>query len=118
MKIKIKTGSVTKNDISDEKEMDKNNNENKSEAEYASVEDPLNMHRTATNEITLISEIPNIINEENVIIAPGEGKTPVSVLGEELCKEQAFPHLLFKGKFGYSVPGDIPISFAQHFNQM
>ena len=117
MKIKIKTGSVTKNGISDENEMDKNI-QVKQNAEYASVEDPLNMHRTATNEITLISEIPNIINEENVIIAPRQGKTPVSVLGDELCEEQAFPHLLFKGKFGYSVPRDIPISFAQHFNQM
>ena len=42
--------------------------------EYASVEDPLNMHRTASNETNLVSEIPNIINEENVIAAPGQGK--------------------------------------------
>ena len=42
------------------------------------------MHRTATNETNLISEIPNIINEENVIIIPDQGKTPVSILGNEL----------------------------------
>ena len=41
-----------------------------SETEYASVEDPLNMHRPASNETTLISDIPNILNEERVIIAP------------------------------------------------
>ena len=78
------TDSVTENDISDGKEMNKNNNENTSEAEYASVEDLLNMHRTATNETNLISEIPNIINEENVIIVPGQEKTPVFILGNEL----------------------------------
>ena len=59
-------------DILDGKEMSKNNNENTSEAGYASVEDLLNMHRTATNETTLISEIPSTINEENVNIAPGQ----------------------------------------------
>ena len=32
------------------------------------------MHRTASNERTLVSEIPSTINEENVIIAPGQGK--------------------------------------------
>ena len=42
------------------------------------------MNRTATNETNLISEIPNIINKENVIIVPGQGKTPVSLLGNEL----------------------------------
>ena len=56
------TESVTENGISDGKETNKNNSENSSESEYASVKDPLNMHRTATNETTLISEIPNIIN--------------------------------------------------------
>ena len=60
--------------------MNKNNNENASETEYASVEDPLNMHKTETNGTTLISEIFNRINEKNVFIAPGQGKTSVSIL--------------------------------------
>ena len=38
------------------------------------------MHRTASNETTLVSEIPNITNEENVIIA--------SVLSDEFCEKQ------------------------------
>ena len=37
------------------------------ETEYASVEDPLSKHRTGSNETALVSEIPNIINDENVI---------------------------------------------------
>ena len=43
------------------------------------------MHRTASHETTLVSEIPNIIiiNEGDVIIAPGQGKKPVSILSDE-----------------------------------
>ena len=53
--------------------MTKNIND-RSETEFASVEDPLNMHKTASNETTLASEIPNIINDENIIIAAGQEK--------------------------------------------
>ena len=75
------------------------------------------MYRAASNETTLVSEIPNIINEENVVIAPGPGKNPVSILRDEFCEEQAFAHLFPKGRFGYNVTRDIPISPAQYFNQ-
>ena len=44
--------------------MAENVNYNRSETEFASVEDPLNMYRTASDETTLVSEIPNIINED------------------------------------------------------
>ena len=48
--------------------------------EYASVEDPLNTHKTTWNEVTLILEIPSIIKKENVIIAPRQGgKTVLSL---------------------------------------
>ena len=89
----------------------------RSKTDFASVEDPLKMHRTASNEATLVSEIPNIINEENVIISPGQGKKTVSILSDEFSEEQTFPHLLSKGKFGYNSPRNIPISPAQYFNQ-
>ena len=62
------------------------------------------MHRTASNETTLVSDIPNIINEEDVIIAPEQGKKTVLILNNEFCKKQTFPYLLPKGKFGYNVP--------------
>ena len=89
----------------------------RSKTEFASDEDPLKMHRTASNEITLVSEIPNIINNKNNTIAPGQRKTPVSILSDEFCEEQAFPYLLPKGKFGYNTPRDIPISPDRYFNQ-
>ena len=64
---------VTEKNVSDRKESTENIND-RSETEFASVEDPLNMHRIASNETNLVSDIPNIINDENVIIALGQGK--------------------------------------------
>ena len=75
------------------------------------------MHRTASNEATLVSHTPNIIDKENVAIAPGQGKAPASILSDEFCEEQAFPHLLLKGKFGFSTPQNMPTSAALYFNQ-
>ena len=77
----------------------------------------LNMHRTASNETTLFSEIQNIINDENVIIAPGQGKKPISILSYEFLEEKAFLYHLPKAKFGYNALRDIPISSAWYFNQ-
>ena len=74
------------------------------------------MHRTASIETTLISDIPIIIDEKNFIIAPGQGKNSVLILSDELCKEQAFPYVLPKGKFRYNAPRDIPIRPARYFN--
>ena len=44
------------------------------ETEYDSVEEALSVHRTVSNEATLVSEVPYITNDEYVIIAPGQGK--------------------------------------------
>ena len=53
------------------------------EIDYTSVENPLNIHRSAWNETILVSKILNIINEENVIIPPGQGQKPVLILSDE-----------------------------------
>ena len=44
------------------------------------------MHTTASSETTLVSEIPNIIDEENAIIALGQEKIAVSILSNEFCQ--------------------------------
>ena len=62
------------------------------EIEYGSVEDPLSMHRTGSNETAIVSEILYVINDENIIIAPGQEKKSVSILSDEF---------LPKDKFGY-----------------
>ena len=50
-------------------------NMNNAEIDCPSVENPLNIHRSTWKEI--------IINEENVIIPPGQGQKPVSILSDE-----------------------------------
>ena len=50
----------------------------RSETEFASVKGPLKMQRTASNEANLVSEIPNIVNNENFIIASGQEKSNFS----------------------------------------
>ena len=80
------------------------NTNGRRETEFISVEDPLNMHRTTSNETTLVSEIPNIINDENALTKTGQGKERLSILSNEFCENQAFPYLLRKGKFSYNAP--------------
>ena len=80
------------------------NTNSRRETEFISVEDPLNMHRTASNETTLISEIPKIINDENALTETGQGKKRLSILSNEFCENQAFPYLLRQGQFGYNAP--------------
>lgn len=68
------------------------------------VEDPLGMHRTPSNE-TLISEIPNMITERNVVIAAmQEQKKQI-----QFFEEQAFSYLLLKSKFGYNTSWANPL---------
>ena len=85
---------------------------------FESVDDPLNAHRAAGYETTLVSEIPTIIEDNNVIMAPGQGKTPVSVLNDDHCEKLAFPYFFPTGKFGYKVKHEMPISPVKYFNQL
>ena len=71
------------------------------------------MNKTGSNEAALFSEIPIIINNENDIIAQGQGKKSISILNDKFCEEQAFPYFFPKGKVGYKAPQDIPISPAR-----
>ena len=87
------------------------------ENDFLSKEDPLNSYRISSNETALISEIPAIIDKENVIIAPGQGKTPIPLLNDKYCEELAFPYLLPNGKFGYNVTREVAVSPARYFNQ-
>ena len=81
------------------------------------MDDPLNLHRAATNEATLIPEIPGIIDEDNITIAPGQGKTPLSILHDDYCEKLAFPYLFPTEKFGYKLKREVPLSPVKYFNQ-
>ena len=73
VELKGQSECVAEKNVSDGKEMSKNIND-RSETEIALVDDPLNMQGTASNETTLVSEIPNIINEEKILFAPWQEK--------------------------------------------
>ena len=81
------------------------------------MDDPLNAHRAAGYETTLVPETPRIIEDDNVTMAPGQGKTPVSVLNDDHCEELAFPYLFPTGKFGLKVKRELPLSPVTYFNQ-
>ena len=73
VKIQGENNTAIEKIISDRTEVSESIND--TEIEYASVEDPQGMQRTAST--ALISEISNIFNEESFIIAPGQGKHSV-----------------------------------------
>ena len=97
--------------------MTENINDTRTGTKFAPVEDLLSIHITASNETTLVSEIPNIIGEENVITTLGQRKTPISILSDKLCKEQTFLHLLPKGKYFFNAPQNVSIRPAWYCNQ-
>jgi len=91
---------------------------NENQNDEFEIDDPLNTYRTPANETLLIPETPNImIDAENAIIAPGEGKSPYSLLMDDHCEELAHPHLFPTGKFGYKVERDVNLSPSKYFNQ-
>ena len=49
-------------------------NKNDIETIYTSIEDPINMDKTVSNERNLVSEIPIIISEKNIITTPVQRK--------------------------------------------
>ena len=73
VQIQGKSECLTEKIVSDKKEMTENIYDG-SEIEFASVEDPLNVHTTASNETTLVSEIPYTINEEKYYNCTGAKK--------------------------------------------
>ena len=55
--------------------------------------------------------------DDLIELAPGENKTPQSILKDEFCEELAFPKLFPRGRFGYKVKRDVPLSPVKYFSQ-
>ena len=81
------------------------------------MDDPLNSHKAAGSETTLVPEISRITLNDNVIMAPGQGKTLVLILNDDHCEELAFPYLFSTRKTGYKVNREVPLSPVKYFNQ-
>ena len=69
-------GCINEKNDSDRKEMSENIND-RSETEFPLVQDPLNMHRTASDETILISDIPNIINKKMLLLHQGRSRISI-----------------------------------------
>ena len=81
-------------------------------------EDPLSKFRAPSVETTIISEVPsNCELEQEITVAPGEGKQPILVLNDKFCEELAHPHLFPSGGYGYQIEREIPLGPSKHFNQ-
>ena len=79
--------------------------------------DTFHNHCFSSNETALISGVPNTVENENLIIVPGQGIDLISVFNDKFGKELAFSYLFPNGKFGYKGERDIPISPVKYFSQ-
>ena len=57
---------------------------------FEEAEHPYNLHWTATDETSLISEVPHLVDENNIVLAPGQNKTSLSILSDNHCEELGF----------------------------
>ena len=60
--------------VAEDENYDRNRNELLEE-----VENPLNKHRIGANETALISTVPCQLNDDDIVIAPGQGKKTIIV---------------------------------------
>ena len=57
-----------------------------------------NEHGLNCTETTLISKCPHVIaDDENIVVAPGQGKIPLNILKDENVEMVAFPDLFPTG---------------------
>ena len=76
------------------------------------------------HETTLISNMPQ---SEELTIAPGEGKQPMSILNYQYCEELTHPHFFpttfpttffpTTGNFGYKIERNVKLNPVKYFNQ-
>ena len=84
------------------------------------LDDPLSEFRTPSMETTFVSEIPSpsaCEMKEGIVVAPGEGKKPVSILNDKFREELVHPHLFSTGQYGYKVEMEIPLTPSKYFNE-
>ena len=79
---------------------------------------PLDNFRESASETTYVPELAfDIVDNSNIVIAPGEDREPVPIICDENCEMLAFPDLFPNGKFGYTYDRDIKFSPCKYSNQ-
>ena len=82
------------------------------------LDETLAKFKAVSDEATTISEIRSATDiKKAFIVAPGKGKNPRTLLGDQFSKERAHPHLFSTGKVGYKAEREIQISPSKYFNQ-
>ena len=104
-----------KSSSTEEYDPDKNSD---NEQELEETENPLDALRFGSNESVLTCKVPCQIEEESMTVAPGEGKSPASVLTDENCEELAHTYHFPTEKFGYRLKRRIALSVTKHFNYL
>ena len=75
---------------------------------------PLDAHRLGAHKTTLVSNMPQ---SEQLKIAPGEGKQPISILNDQYCEQLSHSHLFPTGNFGYKIERNVKLSPVKYYNQ-
>ena len=55
--------------------------------------------------------------EESIVMAPYEGKKPVSIFNDIYCEDMAHPQSFPTGRFGYKVRRKVPLTPNKYFNK-
>ena len=72
--------------------LDQDQNENVVECSEEEEHDIFHNHCTSSNETALISGVSNTAENENIIVAPGQGKSQFQLLMTSLVKSWHFPY--------------------------
>ena len=81
------------------------------------LDNPLSEFRTPSMETTFVSETPSACEmKEGIVVAPGDGKKPVSIFNDKFCEELGHPHLFPTGQYGYKVESEIPLTLSKYLN--
>ena len=106
--------------IFDDDCMNQEINDNARSDQKSSIEDsenPLAQFQTPSAETIVTTEIPILDElEEGIVIAPREGKKPLSILHDDYCEEMAHPHLFPTDKFGYKVKRKFHLTPSKYFS--
>ncbi|XP_057310266.1 uncharacterized protein LOC130648243 [Hydractinia symbiolongicarpus] len=109
--------SNVSNATSDGESYDENNENRAIDEELEENENPLNEMQAGSPDTVLVANIPHVVHDESVVIAPGEGIKPLGMLADKQCEALSFPYLFPNGQFGYNVDRDVPLSASKYFNQ-
>ena len=55
--------------------------------------------------------------EEGIVVAPGEGKKPVSIPNDKVWEELGHPYLFPTGQYDCKVEREIPLTPSKYLNQ-